>query len=702
MSSSKLKTAIVQGAKTNDVIFAFSIWCSSGGNVIEGLVKRRLAEANLYFNGTYSKDQPSNYRYVLYNGNIESAVTSVKVQGYDALLTDTIRSSPSKTGYRFLGWYTAATGGEWVTKLDGSTPKNLYAHWQLVDSSDLSGCKADYVRYAGDGQVLYDNPYGGQLKMLKLGTKLKIVADYMDNNGEKWGKVSDGGWVKLSETKDAAENSQGQAVNVKVTVNTNGVNIRKGPGTSYPKAGTVNKGQQLQITHVQQGGVYLWGQFSGGWICLDYTDYEMVSLNSSPNADKVTATGVIINTDKLNIREYPNAESAKVGTYSRGDKVQITLQHKVGKTTWGKTNKGWISLYYVQVTPVNGDTAPEATTPTEPATPTQPTTPTEPTTPTTPSTPATPDKTEVIATGKIIDCNTLRIRAGAGTKYPQTGSLARGTKVSLYEMVVVGSQIWGRIDKGWICMTYVELDRVNPDGTSTTGTIVNCNTLNVRAGAGTMYAKVGKLSRGDKVDILETAMVGNVKWGRIDKGWISLFYVKLDGILPDSVDTQKPAETPTNPTEPSDKDDTGTGGSTNQPETGTPQQTSKTGVISGTSQLRIRQTPSAESKQVGTYKQGDRVVILETAKNGNATWGRTEKGWIHMFYVKLDAEAVPEGSIVRTVTTTLRIRAGAGTNYETVGTYLRGTQVVITAQTTVNGATWGRTDKGWIHMFYVK
>ena len=136
--------------------------------------------------------------------------------------------------------------------------------------------------------------------------------------------------------------------------------------------------------------------------------------------------------------------------------------------------------------------------------------------------------------------------------------------------------------------------------------------------------------------------------------------------------------------------------------TSTPQLTDQTGVITGTSQLRIRQSPSADSKQVGTYKQGDRVVILETAMNGASKWGRTEKGWIHMFYVKLDTGAVPEGSIVRTVTTTLRIRAGAGTNYEAVGTYLRGTQVVITAQTTVNGATWGRTEDGWIHMFYVK
>lgn len=713
-NTSTFRTAVTQGAKGNDIIFAMSMWCTASGSVVEGLIQRRLAEANLYLNGIYSKDPPSNYKYVIFDNNMESAVTTVKVQGYDANQTDTLRAAPSKAGYRFLGWYTEATGGEWVTVLDYNTMKTLYAHWQSVDSPDPDGCAASYVRYAGEAQPLYDNPNGGQTKLLETGMKLNIVADYMDNDGIKWGKLSDGGWVILNQTKDAETTLQGQAVNLKVTVTTNGVNIRKGPGTSYPKAGTANKGQELQLTRVQQGGMYLWGQFSGGWICLDYTDYEVASLENSENANKVTATGVIINADKLNIRAHPGTGSALVGQYSKGDKVEITLQHKVSGTTWGKTDKGWISLYYVKLTPVTEETTPEATNPTESTEPTETVTPTEPAAPTEPSTSTQPDtseteKNEVIATGKIIDCNTLRIRAGAGTTYAQVGSLVNGTKVSIYEMVVVGSQIWGRMDKGWICMTYVKVDREDSDSTSTTGTVINCTNLNIRAGAGTMYAKVGKLAKGTEVEILETAKVGNVTWGRVDKGWISLFYVELDGELPESIggtqDTtteDTTTEDSTTPTESDGEDDSTTGGDSQQGTTDTTQKVYQTGVITGTAQLRVRSKPDATSEQVGTLKNGDRVVILETAKNGTSTWGRTETGWIHMFYVKLDSTTVPEGSIVRTVTTNLRIRAGAGTDYEAIGTYLRGTQVVITAQVTVGNSVWGRTDKGWISMYYVK
>ena len=706
-NTSTFRDAVVNGAKGNDFIFAMTMWCNAGGSIVPGLAQRRLSEANLYLNGQYAKNPPSNYRYVIFDNNMESALTTVKIQGFDANSSDKLRAVPSKTGYRFLGWYTKAEGGEWMTKVgSGVATTTLYAHWQEIAEDSSDGIAASYVRYASKDQPVYDNPNGYETKRLSAGTKLSIVADYMDSDGIKWGRLSGGGWVNLTKTQEYKEDDPGEAVNLKVTVTNNGVNIRKGPGTSYSKSGTVDKGDVLQLTHVQQGGLYLWGQFADGWICLDYTNYKTVSAEASGEADKVTGTGVV-NTDKLNIRKEPSASSAKVGQYTRGQKVEITLRQAVGNTTWGKTDKGWISLYYVKMDPA---VQPEETKPTEPAptepAPTEPA-PTEPA-PTEPEKPETPDsdKNQVIATGKVVDCNTLRIRAGAGTKYANVGSLARNTKVSLYEMVIVSSQVWGRIDKGWICMTYVKLDREgdNSESTSTTGTIVNCTNLNVRAGAGTVYAKVGKLAKGTRVDILETAKVGNTTWGRVKEGWISLYYVKLDGKLPESLDsTQKPSEDTAEPTEPDDQGSSGTESDTQQGTGDTTQKVNQIGTVTGASEVKLRSAPGTDNKQVGTLKKGQRVVISETAKVGSATWGKTEKGWIHMYYVKLDAKDVPEGSVIRTVTaTTLRIRAGAGTGYEAVGSYIRGTQVVITAQTTVGGQVWGRTEKGWICLDYVK
>ena len=695
-NTSTFRTAVINGAKGNDFIFAITRWCNAGNEILPGLVERRLAEANMYLNGVYSDKAPANYRYVVFDNNVADAVSDVKIQGYDANQRDQLRASPAKAGYRFLGWYTLPQGGEWIETVDSTAGvSKLYAHWQSVDNPEAMGLTANYVRYAGKNQQVYENHYGSPNKKLEDGAKLTIVADYMDNNGVKWGRLSEGGWVKLSETQNATTATQGEAVNLKVTVDTNGVNIRTGPGTSYPKAGMANKGQQLQLTRVQQGGMYLWGQFSGGWICLDYTDYKLAVLDNDPDADKVTATGVIINTAKLNIRSLPSASSTKVGEYSRGDKVTITLQRRVGNTLWGKTEKGWISLYYVKVTPVKEPEATEPVAPTEPAKPTEPVTPTEPAKPTEPSTPAEP-KEEVVATGSIVGCVTLRIRAGAGTKHAEVGSLVAGTKVNLYELKVVGKQVWGRMDKGWISLEYVKLDVVDSgDVDGIKGTVKECSGLNIRVGAGTNYASLGKYQSGERVTILALTVVNKTVWGLTNKGWVSMDYITLDA------DGSGSAGGSQTPTQPDDSGNTGSGDA-GQSKPDTTQKFNQTGVIVGTAQVRLRKEPSASSKEVGTLKKGDRIVILETAKNGSSTWGRTEKGWVHMFYVQVSTTEVPEGSVVRTVTTNLRIRAGAGTSYEAIGSYLRGAQVLITAQTTVKGTVWGRTDKGWISMDYVK
>ena len=703
-NTSTFRTAVINGQLGNDFIFAITMWCNAGGVINKGLIQRRLAEANLYLNGVYSKDPPSNYHYVLFDNNLESAVSTVKIQGFDANQTDKLRSVPSKTGYRFLGWYDEAEGGEWITTVGSGTGNvTLYGHWQSVNAGNTEGVPAEYVRYASSGQIIYDAPNGFEKKVCKGGEKLSVKADFMDQNGVKWGELSDGTWVNLTKTKESASELPGEAVNLKVVVTANDVNIRKGPGTNYSKVGKANKGQELMLTRVQQGGMYLWGQFSGGWICLDYTDYETAKSENATGSDKVTARGEIINTDKLNIRSRPSASSTKVGQYSKGDMVEITLRQQVGNTTWGKTDKGWISLYYVRLVELEEEKPPV----TEPSQPEDP----ETDKPETPEvTPPTTDKTEVVATGKVVDCTSLRIRAGAGTKYAHVGSLVKGTKVEFYEFVTVGSQMWGRINKGWVCMTYIQLDS-NDTGsddtgsgnngsdttaTNLTGTVYNCTGLNVRAGAGVKYAKVGRLARGTTVQILETTIAGGQKWGRISQGWVCMDYIKLTGNTSGNSGTTTPAPTPT--------PDTGKEETPSQPEQ-QPEQTqkvNKTGVIIGTTQLRVREKPGTQNKQVGTMNKGDKVVILETTKVGNATWGRTEKGWIHMYYVRLSTAEVPEGAIVRTVTENLNIRAGAGTSYEAIGKYAKGTQVIITAQTKVGNTLWGRTDKGWISMDYVK
>ncbi len=744
--TSTLKTAVINGATGNDILYAMTMWCTAGGEILTSLINRRLKEANLYLNGVYSNTVPSHYDYVRFSSGMTGAENTASIQGYDSDKTASIRVEPTKSGYRFLGWYTSASGGEWVTTLNAShAGRSLYGHWQKNDAT--KGIVANYKRVTTKSTPVFDEQTKKAVKELKAGTSVTITADYMDANGIKWGKTSDG-WIDLAKTRAPSETPTTSGDMLKVTVNTDGVNIRRGPGTNYAKNGKANRGDVLSITAIEKVGNYLWGQFKNGWIRLDYTDYDIVSSDTSVEDEKVTATGIIVNTDKLNVRNKPGTSGTTViASYSRGDAVTITLQQKVGSVLWGKTPKGWISLRYVKL-----DTD-ESEKPEEGGTESKPT-----------------DK--VVATGVVIDCTILKIRAGAGTNFAQVGGLAAGTEVVIYEIKGTGERAWGRIDKGWISLRYVELGADNtepetkPEGDPiATGIIVDCDTLRVRAGAGTKYAEVGRIAVGTKVEIYEITGRGSQRWGRIAKGWISLTYVDLNESTDEPDDTQKPSGDPihtgkivdcttlrvragagtkyaevgkvakgekvaiyeitgkgtqrwariaqgwismnyvelldaeekpeTKPEEkPEEKPET-------KPEGG---HTGKTqlGTIARTTELTIRAGAGTNYDKVGKLKRGDKVVILETAKVGDATWGRIDKGWIHMYYVDLDTTEIPEGAVYKTVTTELRIRAGAGTSYDKVGTYKKGDIVLIYEQTTVNKTVWGRTDKGWISLDYTK
>ena len=66
---------------------------------------------------------------------------------------------------------------------------------------------------------------------------------------------------------------QKHPVNFYVTVMVPQLQVRTGPGTEYAATSVVSYGRYIQISIIDGTLDYLWGYFSGGWICLDYTDF---------------------------------------------------------------------------------------------------------------------------------------------------------------------------------------------------------------------------------------------------------------------------------------------------------------------------------------------------------------------------------------------------------------------------------------------
>ena len=473
-----------------------------------------------------------------------------------------------------------------------------------------------------------------------------------------------------------------EQIAVKVIVNTNDVNLRKGPGTNYTIVGTANIGDQLTITETASSGALNWGKFDGGWICLQYTDFDTASQESTtppettepettepettepettePETTQPETTqpddtkpagqmGTVRVDGELNVRSGPSTGYEKIGTLPNDTRVEILEKKTNGSMIWGKTTHGWISLDYVVLDSASGGTAQW--------------------------------------TGKVVNCTELRIRSGAGTNYTHIGNLSAGTQVEIFEKKANGSMEWGRISSGWISLDYVQLDSGTNDPVDNStqtdntgadvkwvGTVVNCSQLRIRSGAGISYSHVGNLPAGTRVEIYEKKANGATNWAKIDQGWISMDYVQLES------------------------------------EDGSGETVSLSGVVTAEEFLRIRTGPGTSYSVAGYLNPGDKVQITQKRQNGSMTWGKIDKGWISLDYIRVDdgsgsdeSTQKPDADNIKTVTADcLRVRDEAGTSNPIVGYLYYGSKVEITETKDVAGVTWGKTSQGWISMDYVK
>ena len=700
----EFRQAVLDNAVGNTFIYYMSQWSSASAQLHMGLVTRRLIEADMYLNGSYTNKKPANYTYILYDNN--GGEGKSKVQGYDCNLPAWVKSVPTRDGHKFLGWYSEAEGGSWVTELSSLNAEDtLYAHWQ-ADGAGYTNAAAVYYQLPANMLLTldyYNAPNGTVIGALNASALAVIKADYLDDKGVKWGKLANGCWVKLGDprigTCDETESEEG----VKATVTGDYVNVRTGPGTQYKVVAGVLRGEEIHITQVVNVDGVLWGRIRPGWLCLQYTSYSGGLTPEKPGesypgegggngSTAVVATGTVT-ADTLNIRAAAGTHGYVVGCYNRGAKVEILEKTTVSGTPWGRTEKGWICLNFVKL-----DTAgqqPETSAPTEPETTVPETTVPETTVPET----TVPSKPEEEKPGTVqgipatvISKNGLNIRSGAGTNYASVGSYAPGEKIAILEQKTVGGVAWGRTVKGWVSMQYVRLDEVWSNENGVVGVVTSNGGLNIRSGAGVGYAPVGSYRAGQRIVILEQKMVGGTPWGRTDKGWVCMTYVRLEQSveIPGGSQESQPETT--------------------EPETTTPGATEpaqKPAAVTGTvtaGGLNIRASAGTNGAIVGGYRKGDKVTILEQAQVNGAAWGRTDRGWINLAYVKLDhAETEPQMGRTGVITaSSLCIRKDPGTGNAVVGTYRKGEKVTILETSKVGGTTWGRTDRGWICMDYVK
>jgi lysozyme len=130
------------------------------------------------------------------------------------------------------------------------------------------------------------------------------------------------------------------------TCTTSALNVRSGPGASYPMVAGLKYGQQVKVLARQDG----WAQLESpaGWSSEAYLSFGISTppvSNEIPPAVSLPETYGICNTSGLNVRSGPGTTYPITGGLTYGQRVRI-LNHKNG---WAQveTPAGWCNESYL-------------------------------------------------------------------------------------------------------------------------------------------------------------------------------------------------------------------------------------------------------------------------------------------------------------------------------------------------------------------
>ena len=337
------------------------------------------------------------------------------------------------------------------------------------------------------------------------------VVDVIDNSDGTWVKVktNDGtvGYcskdylqmevapttVSLSETERTV--TAGESFEFTATIS----------DESLPTAVSTNAGA-VQVTYLRQEGnthIYQIQALQAGNAEIRISaNGACASLQVTVDAAQQETQGqqATVNADYLNIRSGKGTDTSIIGGLTQGSVVTIL----------DNSDANWVKIRTAGG--IEGYVAREYLTGAE--------TPSEPTTPETPSE----------TTTATVNADVLNVRSGKGTDTSIVGTIRNGETVTVLDNSDAG---WVKIKtasglEGYVAREYLTGASNAGGGSSTVKYAqVTADVLNVRSGMGTEYSKIGSVSYGEIVEVLDDSNAG---WAKIKtssglEGYVSKDYL---------------------------------------------------------------------------------------------------------------------------------------------------------------------------------
>lgn len=202
-----------------------------------------------------------------------------------------------------------------------------------------------------------------------------------------------------------------------------GLNVRKGPSTSYAKLGALSKGAKVNYSSDSNGWLQIKYNNTTGYICKQYTSVTQGTTSGGGTTSSSSGSVRVTASSGLNVRKGPSTSYGKIGLLSYNAVVSYS----------GEQN-GWLKISYAGQT---GYISKQYTTPASGST-------------------GGSTGDTVIKTATVT-CDVLNVRNGAGTGYSKIGTVSRGASLSVYKEQGDWLQVKYGSGKGWVCKSYTSL-----------------------------------------------------------------------------------------------------------------------------------------------------------------------------------------------------------------------------------------------------
>jgi N-acetylmuramoyl-L-alanine amidase len=289
-----------------------------------------------------------------------------------------------------------------------------------------------------------------------------------------------------------------QSENTNVVIQVDSLNVRSGPGLSYPVVYGVKKDQSYEV--LAKDGEWIKikiSQNSSGWLAGWLVSEESKDNDSEPivqRAEKMESTA-----DGLRIRKGPGTNFQVIGSVNKGD----VLQYKEKSEGWIRISfkqvDGWVHSDYLKGIPTEDS------------------------------------ETTPIQKKGTVSASSLNVRGNPSLNSSIIGSVRNGEVVGIIGENSEWYEIQLKNKKGWVHKDYI---KISPESTtspgnnnkpeSTKSATVTATILNVRDGYSLNGAVIDQVKKGDKLTILsEQNNWANVKLLNGKVGWVAGWYLEM-------------------------------------------------------------------------------------------------------------------------------------------------------------------------------